>query len=163
MLLTLLATAVRAPVIPLIGSIEGVHLGWTIKEELIPIYGEPFKSVGGHPDGRWTWTVNGNLLSVEHFDYSERGSVVHDVLVKLDPAGEAVRVARWQLSGGFTREKCKSLLAPLGEPKVNVEGTLKWSATGVAWLSNQMQPYREWELELRFQKDRLVVVHGLCQ
>lgn len=84
---TLLVSSIhqKAPVdIPSIARVLKLAVGYSTVEDFERKLGPATHSVGGHPGGRRTWrdAVNHLTISLDGFDYTDKGRVVDDIEIQ---------------------------------------------------------------------------------
>ena len=171
-LLVIVSTTVSAldnenpkTLIPIIGNIAGIKIGYSSMGELEAILGKGKAITGGHPNGARLWRVRETswVISADAFEYSERGAVVDSFDITLDPnAGQDVPYAR------LAKDKFSwSTEITLGMGEEKLLKTLKRNSCtatkhGDGWLveakgfspltSDPLYPIQEWAVRFEIKE-----------
>ena len=171
-LLVIVSTTVSAldnenpkTLIPIIGNIAGIKIGYSSMGELEAILGKGKAITGGHPNGARLWRVRETswVISADAFEYSERGAVVDSFDITLDPnAGQDVPYAQ------LAKDKFSWLTEiTLGMGEEKLRETLKRNSCtatkdGDGWLvaakgfspltSDPLYPFQEWAVRFEIKE-----------
>ncbi|MEN6371107.1 MAG: hypothetical protein ABFD64_03755 [Armatimonadota bacterium] len=170
-------------VIPKIANLAGIKVGFNSIDDTEKKLGHGKVITGGHPQGArvWQFEKKGWILYIDGFNYrsGSDGAVIDVVELMTSKRGHELieggnvpkvspsypKLGFWTfLPLGTSYEEAIKLLKQKGLPPEIVKGTILVKAKGISppMNVNRFEPFRSWQAELDFEKNRLVEITITC-
>jgi hypothetical protein len=156
-------------IIPKIANFAGVKIGYSSMDEVERQLGKGKVGVGGHPNGARLWRVKGTswVIYADAFNYSERGAVVDNFDIVVDPTPEpGVPYTRrgkkgfaWlgKISLGMDEGKLLEILKQKSYVVTKVADGWQVKAKGFSPITSvPTEPYLEWTVQFSIKEKSLI-------